>query len=348
VYRRYVVRRLGDAALNYVVIVFLLSLVFNTTAEKTVRAQIQEQLAVEVSRRDSASASDLAAWRAQRERFLVHRYHLDEPFLARVLWRTVDTITFRFGRSTLIRSSQGDREVWAIILEALPRSVLVFTTAIAIEIGIALWLGMKKARRPGGLLDRATSLGTMVVYGMPSWWVGMLLMMLLVYTVPLFPSGGLHSAPPPPPGSLASVLDLLHHMSLPVLTLVVIGFWGVAYLARNIVLGILQEDYVAAARARGLSERRVLYGHALRTAAPPIVTIALLSLVGSVFGNIVLEGIFSWPGMGNLYWVAVEQNDIPVILGLLAVTTGIYMLALAVLDLVYGLLDPRIRVGARR
>jgi len=346
VYRRYLIGRLADAAVNYVVIVFLLSLMFNTTAEKTVRAQIQEQLAMEVTRQRNMDARELQAWRANRERFLVHRYHLDEPFFSRVLWRTADTITFQFGKSTIIKSSRGDRDVWGIILEALPRSIVVFTTAIAIEIVLALWLGMKKARKPGGFLDRSTSIGTMVVYGMPSWWVGMLLMMLLVYTFPLFPSGGMHRVPPPQ--GAAAIIDLLHHMTLPVLTLVVIGFWGVAFLTRNIVLGILQEDYIMAARARGLPERKVLFGHALRTAAPPIVTIALLSLVGSVFGNIVLEGIFSWPGMGNLYWVAVEQNDVPVILGLLAVTTGLYMLALVILDLVYGLLDPRIKVGDRR
>ncbi len=183
----------------------------------------------------------------------------------------------------------------------------------------------------------------MIVYGMPSWWVGMLLLMLFVYIIPIFPSGGMTSIPPR--YGLLGFLDLLYHMALPLITLVVIGFWGMALLTRNIVLGVLQDDYIMAARARGLPERRVLFGHTLRTAAPPIITIALLSLLGSVFGSIILEGIFSWPGMGNLYWIAVQQNDVPVILGLLSVTTGLYMAGLVLLDLIYGFLDPRIKVG---
>jgi len=169
------------------------------------------------------------------------------------------------------------------------------------------------------------------------------LIMLLAYKLPVFPSGGLHALPPP--RGLAGVLDLGYHMALPVITLIAVNFWGVALLARNIVVSILQEDYISAARARGLPERVVLFGHAMRTAAPPLTTIALLSLLSSVFGNIILEGIFSWPGMGNLYWISVEQGDTAVTLGLLAVTTGLYIAGLAALDLIYGLLDPRIKTG---
>ncbi len=342
-YGRYLIKRILNAIINYVVIIFLLSLMFNTTAETTLRAQIREQIQSESARLRNMTSDQVTKWRDERETALVHRYHLDEPFVSRVVWRTIDTVTFQFGRSTIIKSSSGDREVWKIIMEAMPRSIMIFTTAIAAEIVIAIWLGMKKAQKPGGTLDRATSIGTMVVYGMPSWWVGMLLVMILVYLVPIFPSGGMHRIPPPQ--GFASFIDLLYHMTLPVITLVIIGFWGTALLTRNIVLGVLQDDYIMAARARGLPERRVLFGHTLRTAAPPIITIALLSLLGSVFGNIILEGIFSWPGMGNLYWISVEQNDIPVILGLLAVTTGLYMAGLVLLDLVYGFLDPRIKVG---
>ena len=342
-YRRYLIKRVLNAILNYLIIIFLLSVMFNTTAEKSVRTQVMEQVQAESRNLRNFTSDQVQQWRADREVFLIHRYHLDEPFLSRVFWRTVDTITFRFGNSTIIKSSQGERDVWGIILETLPRTAILFSTAIVIEIVIAIWLGLKKAQRPGGLLDRSTSIGTMIVYGMPSWWVGMLLLMLFVYIVPIFPSGGMTSIPPR--HGFLGFLDLLYHMALPLITLVVIGFWGTALLTRNIVLGVLQDDYIMAARARGLPERRVLFGHTLRTAAPPIITIALLSLLGSVFGSIILEGIFSWPGMGNLYWIAVQQNDVPVILGLLSVTTGLYMAGLVLLDLIYGFLDPRIKVG---
>ncbi len=342
-YRRYLVRRIANGLVIYVVLMALFSLLFNTTNEATAKAQIEESIRAEVGTLRNMSAEQVQKYVADRRAFKYHVYHLDRPFLERVFWRTVDTITLNYGQSTIIRSSQGDREVWKIILEVTPRTVLLFTTAIVFEIGFGLWLGLRKAQRAGGVLDRSTDVMTMVVYGMPTWWVGMLLIMLFAYIVPIFPSGGLHALPPPQ--GLAGLLDLLYHMSLPLLTLLLVGFWGVALLTRNIVLGILQEDYIMAARARGLPERSILFGHTMRTAAPPITTIALLSLLASVSGNIIFEGIYSWPGMGNLYWIAVEQNDIPVLMGLLSVTTGLYVAGLVALDLIYGLLDPRIKVG---
>jgi peptide/nickel transport system permease protein len=151
----------------------------------------------------------------------------------------------------------------------------------------------------------------------------------------------------PPPGGLAYYGDLLHHLALPVLTLLVIGFWGRAYYTRNITLGILQEDYIMSARARGLPERRVLYGHTLRSAAPPIVTSALLTLLLSISGAMIFEGIFNWPGMGRLYWAAVQQNDVPVLMANMTVTTALYIAGLVILDLIYGFLDPRIKVSGR-
>jgi peptide/nickel transport system permease protein len=192
-------------------------------------------------------------------------------------------------------------------------------------------------------MDKSTSVATMIVFGMPSWWLGMIMIMFFAYVLKLFPSGGMHSVPTPE--GFAYFLDYVYHLILPVFTLVLLGFWGNAFLTRNIVLGTLQEDFIMSARARGIPEKNILFGHTLRTSAPPIITMALLSLLGSIGGNLVFEGIFSWRGMGNLYWSAVQSNDIPVLIGNLAVTTGIYMIGLVILDLIYGFLDPRIKVG---
>lgn len=344
-YRGYAVRRIANGVGIYVVLMFLFSLLFNTANETTARAQIDESVRAEASRLRGMNAGQLSAFIQKRTRDKIHAYRLDRPFFERVFFRTVDTLTFNLGLSTIVKSSRGDREVAKIVMEVMPRTVLLFTTAIFFEVGFGIWLGLKKAQRAGGLMDKATSVATMAVYGMPTWWLGMIMIMLFAYVIPIFPSGGMHSLPPPQ--GPAGFIDLLYHMALPLLTLLLVGFWGVALLTRNIVLGILQEDYIMAARARGLPERSVLFGHVMRTAAPPIATITLLSLLASVAGNIVFEGIFGWPGMGNLYWIAVEQNDIPVLMGLLAVTTGLYVGGLALLDLLYGLLDPRIKTGGR-
>jgi peptide/nickel transport system permease protein len=343
-YLRYAVRRVLNALAIFVIEMSIFSVLFTATAEKTLRAQIEESLQPEAARLRNASAEQVQRFVAERRAYLYRVSHLDRPMPVRILWRTVDAVTFQFGNSITIKSSQGERNVWRIIMETVPRTALLFTTSIALQVLLGVWLGLKQAQRAGRTLDRSASIVTMVVYGLPTWWVAMIFIMLLAYKLPIFPSGGMHVLPPP--RGLSSALDLVWHMALPVITLVLVNFWGVALLARNIVLSILQEDYISAARARGLTERTVLFGHAMRTAAPPLTTIALLSLLSSVFGNIIFEGIFSWPGMGNLYWISVEQGDTAVTLGLLAVTTAMYIAGLAFLDLIYGLLDPRIKTGA--
>ncbi|HBL36254.1 MAG TPA: ABC transporter permease [Firmicutes bacterium] len=345
-YWKYVLRRLASVLFTYVIIIFIYSALFNTVMETTIRAQIDEQVKQEMLLQTQImSPAGLKQYQEERLALYYKRYHLDEPILSRIFWRALSTLKFDFGNSTIIRSAAGERKVLTIVAEKIPRTVLLFTLATAIDILIGVFLGMKKAQKPGKFLDQSTSIITMIVYGMPTWWVAMILIMLFVYKIGIFPSGGLHSIPPPT--GLAYVLDLLYHLALPLLTLVVIGFWGRAYLTRNIVLSTLQEDYIMAARARGLSERKVLYGHTLRSAAPPIATMSILSLLSSVSGGLIFEGIFSWPGMGNLYWVAIQQNDIPVLMGNLALTTLFYLSGLVLLDLIYGMLDPRIKVGGK-
>lgn len=343
-YWKYCLKRVVHGLWMYAVIIFIFSALFNATMEKTVRTQIEDKIREDAIRvQTSMKPGEIAAFLEERRAAKYRQYHLDQPTWKRVVWRAVDTLAFRFGESTLIKSSAGDTAVWNILLEALPRTILLFTSAIALDIIIGIWLGLKQAQRVGGWLDKLMSLATMTVYGMPTWWLGMLMIMAFAYVFKLFPSGGMHSTPPP--SGLWHYFDTLYHLMLPTLTLVLLGFWGRALLTRNIVLGILQEDYIMAARARGLPERRVLYGHVMRAASPPLTTMALLSLLSSIGGNLVIEGIFSWPGLGNLYWIAIEQNDIPVLMGNLAITTALYMFGLVALDLIYGYLDPRIKVG---
>ncbi len=345
-YWKYVVRRIVSVVFTYIVIVFIYSALFNTVMETTIRAQIDELVKQEMLVKTHVmSPEELKSYQRERLEFQYKKYHLDEPPLSRIFWRAISTLKFDFGNSTIIKSANGDRRVLLIVGEKIPRTVLLFTLATFIDILLGVILGVKKAQKPGKILDQSTSIITMIVYGMPTWWVAMIFIMFFVYKIAIFPSGGLHSIPPPE--GFKYFLDLLYHLALPVLTLIVIGFWGRAYLTRNIVLSTLQEDYIMSARARGLPERKVLYGHTLRSAAPPIATMSILSLLFSVGGGLIFEGIFSWPGMGNLYWVAIQQNDIPVLMGNLAITTIFYLSGLVVLDLIYGLLDPRIKVGGK-
>jgi peptide/nickel transport system permease protein len=347
-YWKYLIKRVINGIIIYMILIFIFSALFNVQMEQTVRSLIDETIKGEVLAQSASgrwTPEQLMNWSKERKIYYTEKYNLNKPVLERIITRAWDTILFRYGKSTIIKSTFGERDVVKIIFETVPRTLLLFGTVAVIDIILGILLGIKKAQKPGKLLDKGTSIGTMVVYGMPSWWLGMLMIMFFAYIVRIFPSGGMHSTPPPE--GFAYQMDTLYHLVLPVFTLVIIGFWGRAFLTRNIVLSVLQDDYIMSARARGIPERKVLFGHALRTAAPPIVTMALLSLLVSVSGGILYESIFSWPGMGNLYWISVEQSDIPVLMGDLSFTTGLYICGLVILDLIYGFLDPRIKVGGK-
>ena len=344
-YRKYLVKRALYGILMYIVMIFTYSALFNKVAEETVRAQIEEQVAQEAIKHRNVTPEKMQQILADTRATRIHQYHLDQSYVFRVFWRAFDTLTFNFGRSALMKAPNGDREVIAIIGDALPRTIVLFSTEVLLVTFLGIVMGLYAARRPNGPLDKSISMITMITNGLPAWWLGMLMIMFFSYAVPIFPSGGLQSNPAPQ--GLAAIPDFLWHLSLPLITLVFLSVWGTAYLIRNIVLSNLQEDYVMAARARGIPERRVLFGHTLRTAMPAIMTLAILGLFSSIAGNIIVEGIFGWPGIGNLYFIAVQQNDVPVLMGTLAIETFINMLGFVLLDLIYGLLDPRIKVGGK-
>jgi peptide/nickel transport system permease protein len=342
-YRTYVLKRVLYGILMYIIMVCVYSTLFNNVAEKTMRSQIEEQLTQESVRLKNVTEEQLRTFIEQRRELKIRQYHLDQPLLSRIFWRSLNTLTFNFGNSTIIKASNGDRLVIGIILEALPKTILLFTVEVILTTILGVALGLYMAQKPNGFLDRFSSAVTMVTNGLPSWWLGMIMIMIFSYGVPIFPSGGLHSNPVPQ--GFGSFLDLMWHLSLPLLTLVLLTVWGTGYLTRNIVLGNLQEDFVMAARARGISERKVLFGHTLRTSMPAIMTLAVLSLFSSIAGNIIVEGIFGWPGIGNLYFVAVQQNDVPILMATLSIETLFNMVGFILLDIIYGLLDPRIKVG---
>lgn len=344
-YRNYVLKRLFFGVVMYVVMVFTFSLIFNSVAETTLRSQIEEQLTQDVRKLTNMSPEAMKNIVEQRRQAKYQQYHLDEPYFFRVVWRTVDTLTFNFRNSNGMKASNGDRQVIGILAEAVPNTLILFTTEVLLVLAIGIPMGLWAARKPNGWLDRTTSTVTMVTNGLPTFWLGMIMIMIFSYAIPWFPSGGLHSNPAPE--GLAGTLDFLWHLALPLLTLTFIGMWGIAYLVRNIVLSNLQEDYIMSARARGIPEAKVLLGHTLRSSMPAIMTLAVLNLFSSISGNIIVEGVFGWPGIGNLYFVAVQQNDVPVLMATLSIQTLINMLGFVLLDIIYGLLDPRIKVGGK-
>lgn len=368
-YGRYLLFRAANTLLVLVAVVIISAVIFNAAIERQIITDIDEEIRAWLRTPEAGRMSQeerenyVKVWREEEYK----RYGLDQPVWIRVFYRSAEILTFQFGRASTMKSPSGSSEVLEIILEALPRTILLFTTATIIEIFLGLFLGFKAAQKVGGFLDRTISVFALFSNSLPMWWFAMLMILVFSYQLNLFPSSGMFTVPlvekitwviaipqvlPPIEivftGVTAQILDLLWHMALPLATVVFVSFGAWTYITRNIVVGTLQEDFVMAARAKGLPERKILYGHVLRTASPPIVTMSILSLIGSLGGAIITESVFTWPGMGRLYWIALQQGDLRVLLGLTFITTFIFVIAMVLVDLIYGFLDPRVKVGSLR
>lgn len=269
---------------------------------------------------------------------------LDEPWHSpsRIGLAMYKILLLDFGHATFLISDSGSSAVGDIISEKLPRTILLFTTATVIISVIGIFLGALSSSRVGSVLDRITSSFAVISSSFPVWWVGILLIALLAFTWQIFPARATPSVPIDDPGYIPA---LLYHMTLPLITIVLIGFGAWAYLVRNFMVGIMQDDFIFAKRAMGIPRKRIVYRHALKNAAPPIVTILALSLSGSLGGAIITEAVFDWPGMGRLYFEAISVLDLPVIIGATYVLTAFFLVSIFVADMLYGYFDPRVRTG---
>jgi len=203
-------------------------------------------------------------------------------------------------------------------------------------------LGALSASKIGSVVDRITSSFAIISSSFPVWWIGMLMIFVFSFTYQIFPARATPDIPSSDPGYIAS---LLYHMALPLITIVMIGFGSWAYLVRNFMVGIMQEDFIMAKKTIGVNQKKIIYSHALKNAAPPIVTILALSLSGSLGGAIITEAVFDWPGMGRLYFEAITVMDLPVIIGATYILTVFFLVAIFIADLLYGYFDPRVRTG---
>ncbi|SRR5579885_287757 len=267
---------------------------------------------------------------------------LDEPWYSphRIGLSMYKILTLDFGHAKFLTSDTGSSDVKEIILEKLPRTILLFTTATAIISVVGIFLGTISASKLNSKIDKITSSFAIISSSFPVWWVGVLMIFVFAFLYPVFPARATPDVPPTDPGYLIS---LLNHMALPLITLVLIGFGSWAYLVRNFLVGVLQEDFIVAKKVIGIDDKRILFSHALKNAAPPIVTVLALSLSGSLGGAIITEAVFDWPGMGRLYYEAIGVLDLPVIIGATYVLTAFFLVSVFVADILYGYFDPRVR-----
>jgi len=233
-----------------------------------------------------------------------------------------------------------------VIMERMPNTILLMGVSTIFSVIIGIVLGILAAWKRGTKIDVTILTSSLTFYSLPVFWIGMMLLMLFGYYLGMFPIAGTMSRPPPE-GFFERILDILHHMTLPAITLTLISYGEYTLLMRGTLLDVLTQDYIVTARAKGLPERRVLVRHAMRNALLPTVTAVAISLGFIVSGATLTETVFSWNGVGRLIYDAMMMRDYPVLQGAFLIISISVILANYVADIVYGILDPRIRYGGQ-
>jgi len=272
---------------------------------------------------DYATAEDVARIRS--------KLGLDRPFLTQVeIWLS-NVVHGDLGTSIF-----SGLPVATLIKQRAEATVALTVLAMLISIGVGVPLGVLAAWRKGSWIDRLVMVLAVSGFSMPVFWLGFVLVYAFAISVPWLPVQGFQPL-------AGGVWPFLRHLILPAVTLSVVYMALVARMTRASMLGVLSEDYIRTAFAKGLSPRRVLFRHALKNASLPVVTVIGLGFALLIGGAVVTESVFALPGLGRLTVDAIVRRDYPVIQGVILVVSGAYVLINLVVDLLYVVLDPRIR-----
>jgi peptide/nickel transport system permease protein len=267
-------------------------------------------------------------------------YGLDRPAYARYASWMGSAL-----RGDLGWSSSRGRKVSSVLADALPHTIGLAAAALSIQLLFGVLLGALHVARPGGAIDHGLGVAGLVVASVPSFWLGLMAVLLLAVVIPVFPPSSAHSIGAASWSLPARALDALWHVALPA---AVLGAGAAAVIARFVRAGLLSalgEEFVRAARARGASGARILWRHALPAAAGPVITLAGLQLPVLVSGAVVVEVVFGWPGMGRVTYDAVLAQDLPVVLAAVLLSTILVIAGSLLADLGLAVVDPRLRAG---
>lgn len=270
---------------------------------------------------------------------VIREYGLDKSTWGQFTEYMKDTFTGKLGVSSFY---QGE-SVMAIFFRFLTPTLLLVGISTMISMVVGIWMGIRSGWRRGSKFDRGSMFFSLILYSMPEFWLGMLLLMLFSSALGWFPVGGRVSTNVSSMGTLEYVTDVAEHLFLPVLTLA-LGYLGEFYLLmRSSLLDVLGEDYITTARAKGVLERNVLNRHAVRNALLPTVTLIALSFGYVIGGAITVEVVFSYQGLGLLTYTAIVAKDYWLLQGLFLFFSLAVIAFNLVSDLVYAYLDPRVR-----
>lgn len=320
-----IVRRVGNGALLLFAVLILNFLLLHLAP-----GDIADTIAGDMGGADAEVMEEIRA-----------RFGLDKPF-----HHQLGLYLARLAQGDLGYSYFFQTPVTGLILERLAATLLLVISSQVLAIVVGTVLGVIAARRPNGATSHAVTLLALFGYSAPVFWTGIMLIILFCSIVPIFPVGGMIDVRVEG-GWLVRGLDVLHHLVLPMVTLASIFLALYSRLARAAMLDVLGSDYVRTARAKGLSEFLVVYKHALRNALGPVVTLAGLQFSQIISGAVLVETVFSWPGLGSLALQSILARDTPTILGILFFSSLVVVVANLLTDLVYSLVDPRIKLGER-
>jgi len=263
-------------------------------------------------------------------------FGLDEPVLTQFFYYVRETLQGNLGISY-----QSRQPVWNEIVTAIPETLVLIGVSAILSALIGTVLGIAAAWRRNTWKDHTITSGTMVFYSMPDFWLGMLLLVGFAVVFPIFPVGGIVDA-----GSNATgvdrLLDQLHHLFLPALTLTLAYLGEYALITRSSLLDVMGEDYLVVARAKGLRDKVVRRRHAVPNALLPVVTLAAINFGFVLSGAIAVEAVYSWPGLGKATADAIRGPDLPMLQGLFLVFSAAVIFFNLVADLTYAYLDPRV------
>jgi len=235
------------------------------------------------------------------------------------------------------------RPVSEIIAERLPNTLMLMLTTEVVILVFSLFIGIYSAIRQYSLFDHVFTGLSFIGYSMPIFWLALIMMFVFAvyfkkWGLPYFPTVGMYDL-----AVGKTIPQVVWHMVLPVTTMSIMSIAGYSRFIRANMLEVIGQDYIRTARSKGLPERVILLGHALKNASLPLVTIVGMDLPILLGGAVVTESIFAWPGMGRLFWNAAQDTDIPVLMGVLTLISIAVVMFQIITDITYTFLDPRIR-----
>ncbi|MCX7821866.1 MAG: ABC transporter permease [Syntrophobacterales bacterium] len=330
--RSYIIRRLLQVIPTFIGITFITFLIIQLAPGNPILMKLQM--------RGEGQLADTATTKKIIEE-TKRLYGLDKPIIVQYLLWVKRVLTFDFGYSY-----KDHRKVWDKIKERLPVTLQLNILSILLVYIIAIPAGVYSAVRAGSFWDRVFTIGFFILYSLPSFWVAVMLIMLFGGGEfwDLFPVYGISSLGADRYPFFKWLLDRIWHLILPVFCL---SYGGWAYLSRLMkseLLEVIREDYIRTAKAKGLEERVVIMKHALRNALLPLITLLAYLLPALFGGSVIIESIFSIPGMGQLGFEAVLSRDYPVIMALTTISAILTLAGLIISDMLYALFDPRIKL----